>query len=123
MPRFVQRIAFRAEAAPVLTAAKPLAIIDAVESVDGGVRLHGRALNTDSVAVRLEDGWPVRVTMPIVTAGVATDWTLDWPGLNARQAFFTVHALPHLDEKGERPLARRWISAHDHWTPQRRGGR
>ena len=119
MPRFVQRITFRGDAAPALATPSPLAIITGLDSVDGGVRVSGRALGTDTVLLSLDDGPPVRVTVHAATVGVAADWSLDWPGVRTRQVAFTVQALPDWGHKADRPLARRWKPDSHMWQATR----
>ncbi|MBL8147681.1 MAG: molybdopterin-dependent oxidoreductase [Anaerolineae bacterium] len=119
MPRFVQRIAFRADEAAPFDALTPFAVIERVLPMADGARLEGLALGTDSVAVRLDDGPAVVVTLSGQADGVAGRWSLDWPGANAARARFSAEAMPLVPSPEARPLARRWRARRASWTPGR----
>ena len=118
MPRFVQRIAFRADDAAACDPATPLAAIERVQATVDGVRLEGLALAADSVAVRLDDGPAVAVAVSGQEDGLAGRWSLDWPGADVNRARFSADAALTAQPEA-RPLARRWKAQRASWTPAR----
>jgi DMSO/TMAO reductase YedYZ molybdopterin-dependent catalytic subunit len=119
MPRFVQRFTFSPESVSKLNASQPLALVDRVRVFGSGVRIEGRALGAESVAVRQDDGPPVQVVVTGGDTGLAGNWVLDWPSRTAAHASFSVQALPDSHSPGTRPLARRWKPRLHTWTPDR----
>lgn len=116
MPRFIHRLSFHAEAAPVFDAPQPFVTIEWARTVPGGVRLEGQAFATDSVVVRLDDGPPVVAAVVRQAHGLAGHWVLEWPGADAARTRFSAEAWPLESPMETQPLARRWKAKRASWT-------
>lgn len=115
MPRYVQRMMFCAETVPPLNAPNPRVMIDRVQAVEGVARLEGLAFAATTVAVRLDDGPAVAVSVSESAAGLAGHWALDWPGAEVTCASFSAEPLPLAAQPEARPLARRWKAQRAVW--------
>ncbi len=118
MPRFVQRIRVSTEAAETPRPGEPYAVLERAEPDAGSFRLTGLVFAAQAVAVRLDDGPPVRVDVD-ATDGIAGEWSLVWPGRLAAGQSFTVEPWSEGAERvseAARPLARRWKPRAQRWT-------
>ncbi|MFN8378723.1 MAG: molybdopterin-dependent oxidoreductase [Anaerolineae bacterium] len=119
MPRFIQRLTFRAEETAPLNPIRPMAVIERVQPIAGGVRLAGQAMVAETVVVRLDDGPAAAVSIDETTPGLAAHWSLVWPGADATTASFSVEPMPLVAHVEPRPLARRWKAQRMIWKPVR----
>jgi DMSO/TMAO reductase YedYZ molybdopterin-dependent catalytic subunit len=118
MPRFVQRLTVSDMPAERLAPAAPRAILTHAARNRDGVHLAGWAWAgaepLAQVAVRLDDGPPVVTDVTGPAPGVAGAWALDWRGVVADNASFSVQpvsAHSPAPTQMQKRLARRWTPA------------
>ena len=116
MPRFVQRVTFRAESTPETGLFGPIAVFERAEPMANGLRLHGMALGAATVVVRRDGGAAVIVPVVGAAPGLAGRWILAWPDETAASSMFTVDVAHEALVPEARPVARKWKPRAHHWT-------